>query len=781
MSSNQLAGAAGEALVSFLVHHELGWVLRDQRQLDVGIDGQIEIVDDGKAAGLLLGAQVKSGPSVFKESAPEGWYYRPSKRDNVDYWLRYPMPVLLVLADNATKRAYWQLVSTWTLVSTGIGWKILVPRVNELNANAKDDLRALATSQHTDLASDLVALLHKTAQEKVTPPDETDVPASAAKARGRAALLLNDLEANSPSVSADIDGKGVRALLTQLVGVGFGHLDVLLGYRLPNSSALVDVVLCGTDPCTAEAIYVLVELKAWANARALFDDLVLADDSALPTLHPVEQVRRYRDYLVHGGPGLKPESVHCLAYLYNAHETAIAGLNEDGDAPLYTVDTGARLAEQLRTVFDAAPLAETQMAADLLLDLRRTPPKAFLKAAAEEIQGRERIVLMDEQQVAFTLVTNAVEQAALSHRKTVVVVLGGPGSGKSTIAMSLYAELARRGQRVYHATGSRSFTSSLRTHIGFDNPQARAMFKYINNFTDTEPASLDVLLCDEAHRVRESSVSQHGARGAWTPRSQMEELITAARVPVFFLDENQIVHPGETGSLASITAAAQRLGRDVVAIHLRGHFRSQVLDAWVDGLLRLNSPVRSTPWSEMATRSDCDAVVHSANSPQELESWLRSRQEKEGGIARITAGYCWTWSDPITENGTTMLLPDVQIGEWSRPWHAKPGKPVPGVPQSDSWATDERGFGQVGGVYITQGVDYDWVGVIFGNDFVWRGDRWVARRKYSHDPVVNRAAESDFTRLIRNTYRVLLTRGIRGVCVYSVDQQTQEYLRAMVG
>lgn len=725
---------------------------------------------------------MKSGPSAFKEPVPGGWYYRPSKRDNVDYWLRYPMPVLLVLADNAARRAYWQLVSRWTLVSTGVGWKILVPRANELNAKAKDVLRELATSRHTDFAPDLVALLHKAAQEKAASADyETEVPASAAKVRGRVALLLDGLEANSVGVSADIDGKGVRALLTQLVDAGFGHLDVLLGYRLPNSSARVDVVLCGNDPCTAEAVYVLVELKAWANARVLFGDLVLADDSAVPTLHPVEQVRRYRDYLVHGGPGLKRESVHGLAYLYNAQEAAIAGLEADGDARLYTVDMRVRFSEHLRAVFGTEPLAETRQAADQLLDLRRTPPKAFLHAAVEEIQGRERIVLMDEQQVAFTLVTDAVERASSSRRNTVVVVLGGPGSGKSTIAMSLYVELARRGRRVYHATGSRSFTSSLRTHVGLDSLQARAMFKYINDFTHTEPASLDVLLCDEAHRIRELRVSQHAARGAWSPRSQVEELITAAKVPVFFLDENQTVRPGETGSLASITSAAQRLGRDVEVVHLRGHFRSQWLDAWVTGLLRLNSRIRSTPWSELATRSDCDAVVHSANSPQELESWLRSRQEKEGGIARMTAGYCWPWSDPLTENGTTMLVPDVQIGDWSRQWTAKPGKPVPGVPQSDSWATDKRGFGQVGSVYITQGFDYDWVGVIFGNDFVWRGDRWVARRKYSHDPVVKKTAESDLTRLIHNTYKVLLTRGMRGVCVYSVDQQTQEYLRAMVG
>jgi hypothetical protein len=142
-----------------------------------------------------------------------------------------------------------------------------------------------------------------------------------------------------------------------------------------------------------------------------------------------------------------------------------------------------------------------------------------------------------------------------------------------------------------------------------------------------------------------------------------------------------------------------------------------------------------------------------------LRSWASRVAELQSGEG----------SDPsvrlnlVGVNGTKVLVPDVRIGDWQRPWNAKSGKKVADAPESHYWASDERGFGQVGCVYTAQGFEYDWAGVIFGPDFVRREDRWVARREHSHDPAVKKAEDANFHELIRNTYRVLLTRGMRGV------------------
>ncbi|MEO6082866.1 MAG: DUF2075 domain-containing protein [Umezawaea sp.] len=578
------------------------------------------------------------------------------------------------------------------------------------------------------------------------------------------------------------------AFLSDLVDAGLGHVEVLLEHKLPHSPKRVDVILCGRSPKHGRPTYVLVELKQWSKAEPFSDDLVRIDHYTNPVLHPVEQVRRYCEYLVDSTPALaeQPGAVHGLAYLHNARESGVWRISQyaiDDYGRMFTLDDKGQLVDRLRALLDPEPTArdDSRHAADEFLRMGHAPSKPLLELAAKEIQEREQFVLLDEQQVAYSLVTQAVDRAHASRTQTVVIILGGPGSGKSVIALSLLGELARRGRSAFHATGSSAFTSTMRKHAGRRNPRVQTMFKYFNDFIVAQQFGLDVLICDEAHRIRETSLNRYTKREVREKaRRQIEELIDAARVPVFLLDEHQTVRPGEMGSLSEIRAAAEAAECKVEVVHLGGQFRcggSEFFDSWVARLLGIRGT--ATPWSNLVTRDDDDFAVRSAESPQEMESWLLAQRAKEGGTARIAAGYCWKWSDPVSKDGTKVLVPDVRIGDWERPWNAKPEKRVPDAPPSHFWASDERGFGQVGCIYTAQGFEYDWAGVIFGNDFVRRGDRWVAQKERSHDPAVKKADDLPFTTLIRNTYKVLLTRGMRGVCVYSEDPETQDYLREL--
>ncbi|WP_199444582.1 DUF2075 domain-containing protein [Umezawaea beigongshangensis] len=579
------------------------------------------------------------------------------------------------------------------------------------------------------------------------------------------------------------------AFLTDLVDAGLGHVEVLLEHKLPHNPKRVDVVLCGVEPKHGTPSYVLVELKQWSSAEPAGGDLVRVPQYPEPVLHPVEQVRRYCEYLVDATPALaeRPGSVHGLAYLHNAGNAGVWRISEyqmDEYGQLYTMDSKSKLADRLRTLLDSDPATRdaSSKAAEDLLNFHHAPSKPLMNLAAKEIRDQEQFVLLDEQQVAFSLVLQAVEQARTANRRTAVVVIGGPGSGKSVIALSLLGDLARRGLTAYHATGSSAFTNTLRKVAGERAPRVRAMFKYFNDFMEAEARGLHVLICDEAHRIRETSVNRYTRKEARArARRQVQELIEAAWVPVFLLDEHQVVRPGEMGSVGEITAAAEAVGCDVKVVRLAGQYRcggSEFFDTWGAGLLGIGRRP-ALPWSSVVTRDDEDFVVRSAESPREMESWLLSRQSEHGGTARIAAGYCWRWSDPVTVDGTKVLVPDVRIGDWERPWNAKPDKKVPDAPESHYWASDRRGFGQVGCVYTAQGFEYDWAGVIFGPDFVRRDGEWVARRQESHDPAVKKADEPHFQRLVRNTYKVLLTRGMRGVCVCSTDPETQEYLTLM--
>ncbi|AHI01009.1 DNA/RNA helicase domain-containing protein [Kutzneria albida] len=577
-------------------------------------------------------------------------------------------------------------------------------------------------------------------------------------------------------------------LFRDLVDAGLGDVEVLLEHQLPHSKMRIDVVLCGIHPRTDETSYVFVELKQWSRAEALLESVVTVPGLGRK-LHPAEQVRCYCQYFLDHTPALadRPRTVHGIAYLHNARRADVASDRIDDYGRLFTLDERAKLVDHLRSVLGVGCRRDVnRTAGDDFLTFEHRPTKAFLKHVAAELQDRKQFVLLDDQKVAYEIVLDAVVRSKAAMTRTAVIVMGGPGSGKSVIALSLVAELARRGVEVAHATGSKAFTKTMRKYGGKGSTRLQGTFKYFNSFMTADPSSLQVLVCDEAHRIRENSVSRFTPKQARDQaRRQIDELLAVAAVPVFLLDENQVVRPGEMGTEADIAAAAEAAGCKVEVVRLHDQLRcggSVSYDTWVARLLGLGGEVGPPiPWSKIAGPLDEGITVTSAPSPAQLEKWVLA-QQAEDGTGRLAAGYCWKWSNPVQPEGEApRLVEDVVIGDWRRPWNAKAdAKPkVPDVPESDYWATDERGFGQVGCIYTAQGFEYDWSGVIFGPDLVRRDGRWVAIRELSKDPDLRRAGDLHFAALVKNTYKVLLTRGMRGTAVCSTDPETQAFLEEM--
>lgn len=577
--------------------------------------------------------------------------------------------------------------------------------------------------------------------------------------------------------------RSIPVLAQDLIDAGLPDVEVILEYQLPLTSKRADVVLAGRHPRTGHSSYVVIELKQWTSAHLWEDDESLVTVDGMPggpKLHPARQVRGYCEYVTDFVRSLsgRQDAVAGVAYLHNVIDRdRVADLYLapfDLQGQLFTGAERAKLHAFLRSRLNAdTPGAD---AADELLGSAIAPSKQLLAVAADEVRDREQFVLQDDQQLAVDLVWHEIDRARRSDRKSVVVVAGGPGSGKSVIALSLLGDLARRGRSVLHATGSRSFTQTLRKVAGHRAPRVQKMFKYFNQFMDAERNGLDVLILDEAHRIRETSVNRYTRAEFRTERLQLDELIAAARVPVFLLDDHQVVRPGERGSVQDITDYARSLGLDVYEVTLGEQYRcggsSSYVD-WVEHLLGLTEgPVRA--WG-----GDERFVLDVADSPDELEHRIRSQAE-HGYSARLAAGYCWPWSDP-RRDGT--LVPDVQIGNWARPWNLKGDRSVGGAPPASLWSTDPDGINQVGCVYTAQGFEYDWNGVIIGPDLVWRDGRFVSVRSANRDPDFrnrNAVSDSDFDALVRNVYKVLLTRGMVGTLIYSTDAETRDALRGLV-
>ncbi|MEV5280458.1 DUF2075 domain-containing protein [Streptomyces sp. NPDC052811] len=573
--------------------------------------------------------------------------------------------------------------------------------------------------------------------------------------------------------------RSIPTLVNALNDAGLGQVEVLLEYALPLNSKRVDAVLAGVHPETGEHSYIAVELKQWSQAAPDEDDptLCVVDAYARPVLNPIEQVRGYCRYLINfnGAVAGNGHRVRGVAYLHNATEYGVAGLaevGEDSHGELFTQQRRGEFLDYLVTHLSPASGAD---AADALLNGKVGPSKQLMSVAAQEVCEREEFVLLDEQKVAYRTVLGAVQRAKRGDHKEVVVVGGGPGTGKSVIALSLLGELYRQGVPALHATGSSSFTTTMRKVAGARKREVRDLFKYFNSFMTAEKNSLDVLICDEAHRIRETSANRYTRAEHRTGRPQIEELIDVARVPVFLLDEHQVVRPGEMGTVAEIKSAAAAKGLQCHVVSLDSQFRCGGSDAylrWVVRLLGLEAggPVEWDPDDRMQ--------LTVAETPQELESFLEGRRAQGYG-ARMSAGYCWPWTKKVPPGQS--LPADVVMGDWARPWNVFGDRAVAGAPPAALWATDPAGFGQVGCVYTAQGFEYDWSGVIIGPDLVWRNDQWITDRTASKDPVFKKSTpDADVDRLIRNTYKVLLTRGMVGTIVYSVDPETRTKLRQLV-
>ena len=256
----------------------------------------------------------------------------------------------------------------------------------------------------------------------------------------------------------------------------------------------------------------------------------------------------------------------------------------------------------------------------------------------------------------------------------------------------------------------------------------------------------------------------------------MRELLDVAKVAVFFIDDRQIVRPNEIGSTAHIFRHAEEVGAEVSEYELEVQFRCAGSDGfvnWIDNTLG----VRRTANVIWDGSDGFDFRI--LDSPEELERAIRQRA-RDGFTARVAAGFCWRWSEPRPD-GT--LVDDVVVGDYRRPWNAKPDSKrlARGIPPASLWATDPNGINQIGCVYTIQGFELDYVGLIWGRDLRYDLDKqeWIGDKVQSEDRTVKRSGER-FVDLVKNTYRVLLSRGMKGCYVHFMDLDTERFVRSRI-
>ncbi|CAM3954010.1 DUF2075 domain-containing protein [Bordetella bronchialis] len=556
---------------------------------------------------------------------------------------------------------------------------------------------------------------------------------------------------------------------------------ILLEYQLPLSSRRLDCMVTGhTDEGRCSSV--IVELKQWSEVEeSNAEDCVTTwvAGSKKDILHPSRQVGQYEEYLrdmhsvfIQGDVELRSCAfLHNLSFdpaneIYAARHSRILARY-----PAFSGDQQDDLVSYMRRHVGGG---RGEPVLDMILKSRYAPSKKLLEHTSKVIADQQSYVLLDNQQVIFAKVLAEVREGAKAGKlkKTVVLVHGGPGTGKSVIALHLLGRLSGDGLNVMHLTGSKAFTENMRRIVG---SRAAAQFNYfnVNKRGELPPNHFDALILDEAHRIREASKDRFTKANDWSGLPQIDELIAPARVSVFFIDDRQVVRPGEVGSSDLIRDGAKRANAKLLEYELDAQFRCSGSDGfvnWVDNTLG----IRRT--ANVLWRRDDPYEFRIIDTVGELEQ--RIREKAQVGSARLVAGFCWPWSKP---NADGTLVPDVRIGDWSMPWNAQPdaGRLARNIPKSNFWASSSGGLDQVGCVYTAQGFEFDYVGIIFGQDlrYDWNTNEWIGDKTRSFDSVVKRGKER-FLDLVKNTYRVLFTRGIKGCYVYFVDDDTRKFFQS---
>lgn len=555
---------------------------------------------------------------------------------------------------------------------------------------------------------------------------------------------------------------------------GLTQNRLIIEYELPYSTRRIDVLLFGRGHSENDGV-VLMELKQWSNENV--EDcpsegnvVVNYGQFKREQAHPSLQVQGYHYDLKDFLTIFNEEPEVNLASCAYCHNYSRKGNNPVLFFPKFEKETQkfplfAREDVQALGIYLKERLSKgngIEIFGRFVTSPIR-PSKRLLEHTSAMINKQQIFNLIDDQIAAYNAIMHKAKKLAQTDRKSIVIVKGGPGTGKSVIALEVMGELMRQGRVVFHATGSSAFTNTLRTIVGI---RAKNLFKFFNSFITTQPNSIEVLVCDEAHRVRRTSNSRYTRREDRSNLPQIDELLRIAKLNIFFIDENQIVRPDEIGSVALIKEAAGRFGikeEDIAEFELKTQFRCSGSDAylqWLDKVLGITD-------SE-AVNFDARMQFKIFADPSEMMAEIRQRNLEKKNSARIVAGFCWPWTKP---NPDGSLVSDVRIGDFAMPWEKKD--------TFWKWATDDSGMEQVGTVYTAQGFEFDYIGVIFGNDLAYdeRKHQWTSVPENSHDTQVKRN-NPGLTRHLQNVYRVLMSRAHRGVYVNFMDRQTERYFRS---
>ncbi|MBQ6221832.1 MAG: DUF2075 domain-containing protein [Solobacterium sp.] len=555
---------------------------------------------------------------------------------------------------------------------------------------------------------------------------------------------------------------------------------IAIEYNIPQSSKRVDFIVSGYGKNDEEKA-VIIELKQWEKVTAIdgLDGLVetYTGGALRQVVHPSYQAWSYARLIQDYNESVQNESIDLIpcAYLHNYETQEGDPLFESQyteyikDAPVFTRHDVQELQSFIHKHVSKGDNSEIIYKID---KGKIKPSKSLQDAITSMVQGNQEFVMIDDQKVVYEKILDYSRKSYEDGKKRVVIIKGGPGTGKTVVAINLLAKLTEDGQFTQYASKNsaprnvyqKKLKGALRKS-SIDN-----MFKGSGAYTDVQKNMIDTLIVDEAHRLNEKS-GLYGNLG----ENQIKEIIHSAKCSVFFIDENQRVTLNDIGSVAEIKRWAFQEKAEVYEDELVSQFRCNGSDgylAWVDNMLEIRETANTT-------LEGIDYSFQVFDDPADMHNYIIEKN-REANKARVLAGYCWEWP---TSGKNNPEYHDIVIGDYQKSWN---------LSGTQTWAIDPDSVDQIGCIHTSQGLEFDYVGVIIGPDLRYENGHIVTdytKRAKSDQSLRGigkmvknnpERAEKLADEIIKNTYRTLLTRGMKGCAVYCCDKKLSEYISWMV-
>ncbi|AUD05949.1 DUF2075 domain-containing protein [Spirosoma pollinicola] len=547
---------------------------------------------------------------------------------------------------------------------------------------------------------------------------------------------------------------------------------VAVEYQVPQTSKRMDFILSGYG-VAGEEYAILIELKQWEKASLTSKDGVVetyVGGGVREVAHPSYQAWSYaallqgfNEAVYTGDIQLKP-----CAYLHNYQPDSVLSHEFYQEyirkAPIFLRSDAVKLREFIKTYVKRGDQSKVIYKID---GGEIRPSKALADSMVSLLKGNKEFVMIDDQKIVYETALSLAKQSS-SVNKNVLIVQGGPGTGKSVVAVNLLVELTTLGllaQYVSKNAAPRAVYESKLTGA-FRKTLISNMFKGSGGFYSTAENEMDALIVDEAHRLNEKS-GLYSNLG----ENQIKEIINTAKCAIFFLDENQRVTLNDIGEIDEIRRWANLAGATIHEMELSSQFRCGGSDgylSWLDNILQIHETAN---YDLNETSYDFRVI----DSPASLRDLIFEKNEINNK-SRLVAGYCWPWESKKNPQADDIVFPQY---DFSMKWNL--------TTDGSLWILGTESVNEVGCIHTCQGLEVDYIGVIIGPDLVVRNGEVItdpskraksdsSTRTYKSYLKKNRESGPDFIdKIIKNTYRTLMTRGMKGCYIYSADPETREY------